>query len=45
MTVNGEMERVIKDFHGAGKPLALCCISPIIAAKVTPGIMIMMTVD
>jgi len=34
MTVHGEMERVIKDFHGAGKPLALCCISPIIAAKV-----------
>ena len=34
MTVNGEMERVIKDFHSAGKPLALCCISPIIAAKV-----------
>merc|ERR1719461_1424579 len=34
MTVNGEMERVLKDFHSAGKPLALCCISPIIAAKV-----------
>lgn len=34
MTVNGEMERVIKDFHSAGKPLALCCISPIIVAKV-----------
>ena len=34
MTVKGEMERVINDFHSAGKPLALCCISPIIAAKV-----------
>ena len=34
MAVNAEVERVIKDFHTAGKPLALCCISPIIAAKV-----------
>jgi len=34
MSVNSDVERVIKDFHSAGKPLALCCISPIIAAKV-----------
>ena len=34
MTVNPEAERVISEFHAAGKPLALCCISPILAAKV-----------
>jgi len=34
MTVSAEAERVISGFHGAGKPLALCCISPILAAKV-----------
>ena len=35
MTVSAEAERVISGFHGAGKPLALCCISPILAAKVS----------
>ena len=34
MTVNGEVEKVLKEFHQAGKPIALCCIAPIIAAKV-----------
>jgi len=34
MSVDAEMERVIKDFHIAGKPMALCCIAPIVAAKV-----------
>jgi len=37
MTVNPEAERVISEFHAAGKPLALCCIAPILAAKVLGG--------
>ncbi|XP_072850298.2 glutamine amidotransferase-like class 1 domain-containing protein 3, mitochondrial [Pogona vitticeps] len=35
--VNGDIERVLKDFHKAGKPIGLCCISPVLAAKVLPG--------
>ncbi|KAH0624793.1 hypothetical protein JD844_032600 [Phrynosoma platyrhinos] len=35
--VNGDVERVLKDFHKAGKPIGLCCISPVLAAKVLPG--------
>ena len=34
MTVDPEVERVILEFHQAGQPLALCCIAPILAAKV-----------
>ena len=34
MTVTPETERIISGFHGAGKPMALCCIAPILAAKV-----------
>jgi len=34
MTVDTEVSRVISSFHAAGKPLALCCIAPILAAKV-----------
>ena len=34
MAVNPEVARVIKEFHAAGKPMALCCIAPILAAKV-----------
>ncbi|XP_009472621.1 PREDICTED: ES1 protein homolog, mitochondrial [Nipponia nippon] len=35
--VNREVERVLKDFHKAGKPIGLCCISPVLAAKVLSG--------
>ncbi|NWI97629.1 GAL3B protein, partial [Pitta sordida] len=35
--VNKEVERVLKDFHKAGKPIGLCCISPVLAAKVLSG--------
>jgi len=28
-----DVERVIKEFHGAGKPVGLCCIAPVLAAK------------
>ena len=34
MEVNEEIAKVLKDFNEAGKPIALCCIAPIIAAKV-----------
>lgn len=34
MTVNSEVERVIKDFHAAKKPIGLCCIAPVLAARV-----------
>ena len=34
MSVNPEVERVLKDFQAVGKPIGLCCITPIIAAKV-----------
>ena len=34
MSVNQDVEKVFLDFHQAGKPIALCCIAPIIAAKV-----------
>lgn len=37
-TVNKDVERVIKDFHKAGKPIGLCCISPVLAAKLLPGV-------
>lgn len=33
-TVNPDVERVLKGFHSAGKPIALCCIAPVLAAKV-----------
>lgn len=33
-TVNPQVRRVINEFHEEGKPIALCCIAPVIAAKV-----------
>ncbi|MCC6427433.1 MAG: isoprenoid biosynthesis glyoxalase ElbB [Phycisphaerales bacterium] len=33
-TVNPDVARIIKEFHAAGKPLAMCCIAPVLAAKV-----------
>ncbi|XP_047441422.1 glutamine amidotransferase-like class 1 domain-containing protein 3, mitochondrial [Mugil cephalus] len=36
-TVQPQLEKVIKDFHKAGKPLGMCCISPVLAAKILPG--------
>jgi len=37
MTVDPDVERIISSFHAAGKPIALCCIAPILAAKVLGG--------
>ncbi|NP_001120061.1 uncharacterized protein LOC100145051 [Xenopus tropicalis] len=36
-SVAKEVEAVIKGFHGAKKPIGLCCISPVLAAKLFPG--------
>uniref|UniRef100_A0A3P8T911 Si:ch211-153b23.5 n=1 Tax=Amphiprion percula TaxID=161767 RepID=A0A3P8T911_AMPPE len=36
-TILPHLEKLIRDFHKAGKPLGMCCISPILAAKVLPG--------
>ncbi|KAJ8004523.1 hypothetical protein DPEC_G00137160 [Dallia pectoralis] len=36
--VNKDVERVLKEFHKAGKPIGLCCISPVLAAKLIPGV-------
>jgi enhancing lycopene biosynthesis protein 2 len=40
--INPEVERVIKEFHSSKKPLAFCCIAPILAAKVLKGVTITM---
>lgn len=36
-TVSKEVEDVLKAFHAAKKPIGLCCISPVLAAKIFPG--------
>jgi enhancing lycopene biosynthesis protein 2 len=38
MGVHPEVERLVRGFHGAGKPIGLCCIAPVIAAKVLSGV-------
>ncbi|XP_069058895.1 glutamine amidotransferase-like class 1 domain-containing protein 3, mitochondrial [Pleurodeles waltl] len=35
--VDKEVERVLQEFHKAAKPIGLCCIAPVLAAKVLPG--------
>ncbi|CAF0838674.1 unnamed protein product [Adineta ricciae] len=37
MTVNEQLEKVLKDFYRSRKPIGMCCISPVIAAKLIPG--------
>jgi len=32
--VNPDVERIIRGFHNAKKPIALCCIAPVLAARV-----------
>lgn len=31
---NPDVERVLKEFHAARKPIAMCCIAPVLAARV-----------
>jgi len=35
--VNADVQRVLREANGAGKPIGFICISPAIAAKVFPG--------
>ncbi|XP_046997509.1 ES1 protein homolog, mitochondrial-like [Schistocerca americana] len=37
-SVNPDVARVLQDFHKAKKPIALCCIAPVLAAKVLKGV-------
>lgn len=39
-TVNEDVMRVLKDFHKAKKPIGLCCIAPVLAAKVFGSVVI-----
>ncbi|KAL5016076.1 hypothetical protein ScPMuIL_005665 [Solemya velum] len=34
MKINGDVERILKEFHSSSKPIGLCCIAPVLAAKV-----------
>lgn len=36
-SVNEEVKATLQAFHSKGKPIGLCCISPVLAAKVFPG--------
>lgn len=36
-TISAQVEDVIKGFHKAKKPMGMCCISPVLAAKAIPG--------
>ncbi|XP_066918114.1 ES1 protein homolog, mitochondrial-like [Clytia hemisphaerica] len=36
-TVNEQVEKVIKDFHSSSKPIGLCCIAPVLAARTIQG--------
>lgn len=38
MKVDSHLEKVLKDFVRSRKPIGLCCISPVIAAKLIPGV-------
>ncbi len=40
MTVDPQVERVIREFREAGKPIGFICITPALAAKVIPGVRI-----
>lgn len=36
-SITPQIDKVIKGFHQAKKPIGLCCISPVLAAKAIPG--------
>jgi enhancing lycopene biosynthesis protein 2 len=38
MTVNDNLAKILKDFLHSRKPIGMCCISPVIAAKLIPGV-------
>uniref|UniRef100_A0A452J2H8 DJ-1/PfpI domain-containing protein n=1 Tax=Gopherus agassizii TaxID=38772 RepID=A0A452J2H8_9SAUR len=36
-TISKVVEETLKAFHAAKKPIGMCCISPVLAAKIFPG--------
>lgn len=40
MTIDTNLVNILKDFHKSRKPIGMCCISPVIAAKLIPGVQI-----
>ena len=45
MTVQPEVERVVREARAAGKPLAFLCIAPVIAARLLPGVRVTIGAD
>jgi len=45
MEVDPDVEKVIKKFHQAKKPIGLCCFAPVLAAKVIPNCEVTMGED
>lgn len=43
--VNIEVEQVIRAFHASGKPIGALCISPVLIAKVLPGVKLTIGTD
>jgi len=41
-TVDAEVAKVLKSFHEAKKPIGLCCIAPVLAAKTLTGCQVTM---
>ncbi|KAA3677795.1 uncharacterized protein DEA37_0005688 [Paragonimus westermani] len=44
-TVIPEVESVLKKFHSLKKPIGLCCIAPVLAARCLPGVELTMGGD
>uniref|UniRef100_A0A1B6E1T8 DJ-1/PfpI domain-containing protein n=1 Tax=Clastoptera arizonana TaxID=38151 RepID=A0A1B6E1T8_9HEMI len=44
-TVLPDVVTIIQEFHKAKKPIGLCCIAPILAARVLPGVTITLGTD
>ena len=42
LSVDPDVERVVKDFHKSKKVIGMSCIAPVIAAKLIPGVKITM---
>lgn len=38
MAVDETLTNILKDFHRAQKPIGMCCISPVILARLIPGV-------
>jgi enhancing lycopene biosynthesis protein 2 len=38
MTIDDRLQKILKDFLHSRKPIGMCCIAPVIAAKLIPGV-------